>query len=131
MIVSTHIFNILIALSVCLWRDNSAFSFYGRTGLCIFQMALPRVNTRVFFFFFLHPFPAGSLCKQVCSSIPIFDSANHTRNWWFWIFQIHRTGGYVIPPTALFPTLVNTRVFLFFFGQIFQVGPLARIPNIN
>jgi hypothetical protein len=24
---------ILIALYVCLWRDNSAFSFYGRTGL--------------------------------------------------------------------------------------------------
>ncbi len=23
--------------------------FYGRTGLCIFQMALPRVNTKVFF----------------------------------------------------------------------------------
>jgi hypothetical protein len=27
---------ILIVLSVCLWCDNSTFSFYGRTGLCIF-----------------------------------------------------------------------------------------------
>ncbi len=25
---------------------------YGKTGLSIFQMALPRVNSRVFFFFF-------------------------------------------------------------------------------
>jgi hypothetical protein len=26
------------------------FAVYGRTGLCIFQMVLPRVNTRGFFF---------------------------------------------------------------------------------
>jgi hypothetical protein len=31
---------------------SGAFAVYGRTGLCIFQMALPRVNTRVFLFFF-------------------------------------------------------------------------------
>ncbi len=74
---------------------------------------LPRVNTGVFFFY---PFLASSLCRQVCSSIHIFDSANYTRNWWFWIFQIHRTDRYVIPPTTLFPTLVNTRVF--FLGGI-------------
>ncbi len=54
------------------------YIFYGRTSLYIFQMALPRVNIRVFFFFFLRPFPAGSLCRQVCSSIPIFDSTNYT-----------------------------------------------------
>ncbi len=38
------------------------FVMYGKTGLCIFQMALPRVNTMVFFFFFFsRPFPAGCL----------------------------------------------------------------------
>jgi hypothetical protein len=36
------------------------FAVYGRTGLCIFEMDLPRVNIRVFFFF-SHPFPAGCL----------------------------------------------------------------------
>jgi hypothetical protein len=36
---------------------SGGFAVYGRTGLCIFQMALPKVNTRVFFFFF--PFSAG------------------------------------------------------------------------
>jgi hypothetical protein len=81
-------------------------------------------------------------------SIPIFDSANYIRNWWFWIFQILRTKGYVIPPlpfsphwliprfffffalfrwvcntpTALFHTLVNTRVFFFFFCQISKIN---------
>jgi hypothetical protein len=35
---------------------SGGFAVYGTTSLCIFQMVLPRVNTKVFFF---RPFPAG------------------------------------------------------------------------
>ncbi len=41
----------------CFLPFSGGFVVYGRTGLCIFQMALPRVNTRGFFF--SRPFPAG------------------------------------------------------------------------